>query len=185
MRHELRIRPESSPPLCHADHWFYGSDGRLLALLEDVVGVGTQTLNRLAGARRDAASTGPPRASRSSAWRACSRAPPTSTPTGGTSSASVDATSEPPPEAWDPDVYYDPEFADEDRTYCKRGGYLGALARFDPLAHGIPPVAVGGEPDQWLALQVARDALADAAQERAARGGPRRAPRSCSARAPT
>ena len=26
----------------------------------------------------------------------------------------------------------------------------------------IPPVAVGGEPDQWLALQVARDALADA-----------------------
>ena len=51
VRHELRIRPASSAPLCHADHWFYGSDGRLLALLEDVVGVGTQTLNRLAGAR--------------------------------------------------------------------------------------------------------------------------------------
>jgi acyl transferase domain-containing protein/phosphopantetheinyl transferase (holo-ACP synthase) len=74
----------------------------------------------------------------------------------------VDATSDPPPEAWDPDVYYDPDFADPDRTYCKRGGYLGSLARFDPLAHGIPPVAVGGEPDQWLALQVATDALADA-----------------------
>jgi acyl transferase domain-containing protein/phosphopantetheinyl transferase (holo-ACP synthase) len=74
----------------------------------------------------------------------------------------VDATSDPPPEAWDPDVYYDPEFNDTDRTYCQRGGYLGALAEFDPLAHGIPPVAVGGEPDQWLALQVARDALADA-----------------------
>jgi acyl transferase domain-containing protein/phosphopantetheinyl transferase (holo-ACP synthase) len=74
----------------------------------------------------------------------------------------VDATSDPPPEAWDPDVYYDPEFADEDRTYCKRGGYLGSMARFDPLEHGIPPVAVGGEPDQWLALQIARDALADA-----------------------
>lgn len=74
----------------------------------------------------------------------------------------VDATSDPPPEAWDPDVYYDPDFADTDRTYCKRGGYLGALARFNPLAHGIPPVAVGGEPDQWLALQVATDALADA-----------------------
>jgi acyl transferase domain-containing protein/phosphopantetheinyl transferase (holo-ACP synthase) len=77
----------------------------------------------------------------------------------------VDATSDPPPEAWDPDVYYDPEFADKDRTYCKRGGYLGALARFDPLRHGIPPVAVGGEPDQWLALQIARDALADAGME--------------------
>jgi acyl transferase domain-containing protein/phosphopantetheinyl transferase (holo-ACP synthase) len=76
--------------------------------------------------------------------------------------AKLDATSDPPPEAWDPDVYYDPDFADVDRTYCKRGGYLGALAKFDPLAHGIPPVAVGGEPDQWLALQVATDALADA-----------------------
>ena len=74
----------------------------------------------------------------------------------------VDATSDPPPESWDPDVYYDPEFADTDRTYCKRGGYLGSLATFDPLAHGIPPVAVGGEPDQWLALRVARDALVDA-----------------------
>lgn len=74
----------------------------------------------------------------------------------------VDATSDPPPEAWDPDVYYDRDFADEDRTYCKRGGYLGAMAQFDPLANGIPPVAVGGEPDQWLALQIARDALADA-----------------------
>jgi acyl transferase domain-containing protein/phosphopantetheinyl transferase (holo-ACP synthase) len=74
----------------------------------------------------------------------------------------VDATSDPPPEAWDPEVYYDPEFGDEDRTYCKRGGYLGSMARFDPLEHGIPPVAVGGEPDQWLALQVVCDALADA-----------------------
>ena len=61
-----------------------------------------------------------------------------------------------------PRVYYDPDFEDEDRTYCKRGGYLGELAEFDPLDHGIPPVAVGGEPDQWLALHIARDALADA-----------------------
>ncbi|HTY96173.1 MAG TPA: SDR family NAD(P)-dependent oxidoreductase, partial [Solirubrobacteraceae bacterium] len=50
VRHELRIRPESKPPLCHADHWFYGADGRPLALLRDVVGVGSQALNRLAGA---------------------------------------------------------------------------------------------------------------------------------------
>ncbi len=77
----------------------------------------------------------------------------------------VDATSDPPAEAWDPDVYYDMDFTDVDRTYCKRGGYLGAMARFDPLAHGIPPIAVGGEPDQWLALQVARDALADAGMD--------------------
>ena len=43
--------PASNPPLCHADHWFFGADGRLLAMLQDVVGVGTQALNRLAGAK--------------------------------------------------------------------------------------------------------------------------------------
>ena len=52
--------------------------------------------------------------------------------------------------------------SDTDKVYCKRGGYLGSLATFDPLAHGVPPVAVGGEPDQWLALQIAATALADA-----------------------
>jgi acyl transferase domain-containing protein/NAD(P)H-dependent flavin oxidoreductase YrpB (nitropropane dioxygenase family) len=51
VRHELRIRATSNPPMCHADHWFFGSDGRVLALLQDVVGVGTQALNRLAGAK--------------------------------------------------------------------------------------------------------------------------------------
>jgi acyl transferase domain-containing protein/phosphopantetheinyl transferase len=74
----------------------------------------------------------------------------------------VDAVSDPPPESWDPGVYYDPAFANPDATYCKRGGYLGSLASFDALAHGVPPVAVGGEPDQWLALHVAMEALADA-----------------------
>ena len=51
VRHELRICPASNPPLCQADHWFYDPHGRLLALFQGVVGVGTQTLNRLAGAR--------------------------------------------------------------------------------------------------------------------------------------
>ncbi|HTE59388.1 MAG TPA: beta-ketoacyl synthase N-terminal-like domain-containing protein [Solirubrobacteraceae bacterium] len=76
--------------------------------------------------------------------------------------AKVDAVSDPPPEAWDTDVYYDPSFEDTDKTYCKRGGYLGSLVSFDPLAHGIPPLSVGGEPDQWLALDVAKEALVDA-----------------------
>jgi acyl transferase domain-containing protein/phosphopantetheinyl transferase len=77
----------------------------------------------------------------------------------------VDSVSDPPPEAWDTDVYYDPSFEDTDKTYCKRGGYLGSLVSFDPLAHGIPPLSVGGEPDQWLALDVAKEALADAGLE--------------------
>ncbi len=76
--------------------------------------------------------------------------------------AKVNAITDPPPEAWDTDVYYDPDFIDKDKVYCKKGGYLGNLASFDPLPHGIPPFSVGGEPDQWLALQLARDAMADA-----------------------
>ena len=36
--------------MCHCDHWFIGADGRLLATLTDVVGVGSKALNRLAGA---------------------------------------------------------------------------------------------------------------------------------------
>ncbi|MGZ4232709.1 MAG: polyketide synthase dehydratase domain-containing protein, partial [Solirubrobacteraceae bacterium] len=51
VRHELRVRAESAPPFCRADHWFYGRDGRLLATLRDVVGVGTRALNRLAEAQ--------------------------------------------------------------------------------------------------------------------------------------
>jgi NAD(P)-dependent dehydrogenase (short-subunit alcohol dehydrogenase family)/acyl carrier protein len=51
VRHELRVRPGCSAPMCRADHWFYGADGRPLALLEDVVGVGSRALNRLAGVR--------------------------------------------------------------------------------------------------------------------------------------
>ena len=74
----------------------------------------------------------------------------------------VDAVTNPPPEARETEQYFDPESHDGDRVYCKRGGYLGSLAAFNPLSHGIPPVAVGGEPDQWLALQLAHDALADA-----------------------
>ena len=36
----------------------------------------------------------------------------------------VDAVSGPPPEAWDPDIYYDQAFSDPDKVYCQRGGYL-------------------------------------------------------------
>ena len=75
----------------------------------------------------------------------------------------VDAVTDPPPEAWNDDVFYNPDSTANDRVYCKRGGFLGPLAYFDPLAHGVMPLAMqGGEPDQWLALRVAREALTDA-----------------------
>src|SRR5581483_11027444 len=42
IRHELRIRPESSTPLCHCDHYFYAHDGRLVAAMLDVQGIGSK-----------------------------------------------------------------------------------------------------------------------------------------------
>jgi len=76
--------------------------------------------------------------------------------------AGVDAISDPPEGSWTHAVT-DPEANDNDRLYTKRGGYVGDLARFDPLAFGVMPKAVdGAEPEQFIALQLARDALADA-----------------------
>ncbi|WZO99324.1 beta-ketoacyl synthase N-terminal-like domain-containing protein [Isosphaeraceae bacterium EP7] len=74
----------------------------------------------------------------------------------------VDSVTAPPPEARETALYYEPNSAEPDRVYCQRGGYLGALSTFDPLAFGVPPVSVGGEPDQWLSLRLAREAMADA-----------------------
>ncbi|MEO7273439.1 MAG: beta-ketoacyl synthase N-terminal-like domain-containing protein, partial [Vicinamibacterales bacterium] len=80
--------------------------------------------------------------------------------------AKVSAITSPPPEAWSEQQFFDPSSGANDRVYCRKGGYLGSLAYFDPLDHGIMPRAVeGGEPDQWLALHVARQALRDAGLE--------------------
>src|SRR5215510_12311330 len=47
--------------------------------------------------------------------------------------------------------------------YCQRGGYLRDLATFDPAEHSVMPRAVdGGEPEHFIALRLAREALADA-----------------------
>lgn len=77
--------------------------------------------------------------------------------------AKVDATGDPPEaDAWAHAVY-DPKSASNDRIYCKRGGYLGDLARFNPLRYGVAPLSVdGGEPDHYLALRLAFEALEDA-----------------------
>jgi acyl transferase domain-containing protein/4'-phosphopantetheinyl transferase EntD len=76
--------------------------------------------------------------------------------------AKRDAIADPPAGMWEASLY-DPTADRNDRVYCKRGGYLGPLAEFDPLEHGMMPVAVNGsDPDQWLALRVARQAFIDA-----------------------
>ncbi|WP_395699569.1 beta-ketoacyl synthase N-terminal-like domain-containing protein [Aquabacterium sp.] len=69
----------------------------------------------------------------------------------------VDAISE-PTEAWDA-----PRYLSSGRIKTAHGGYLKDLYRFDPRAFGIMPSSLdGGEPDQFLALKIASDALADA-----------------------
>jgi acyl transferase domain-containing protein len=75
----------------------------------------------------------------------------------------VSTISDPPAGSWDPGVFFDPTSSSADRVYCKRGGFLSDLTRFEPAAYGVIPAAIeGGEPDQWLALKIAVSALADA-----------------------
>lgn len=80
----------------------------------------------------------------------------------------VDAIGEAPAGWLGDDVIYDPHSERGDlRIYTKTGGFLGDLARFDPRPFGTMPVAVGGaEPDQFLALKAAVDALADAGYDK-------------------
>lgn len=74
----------------------------------------------------------------------------------------VDAISD-PPDDWEAERYFDADSTANDRIYCKRGGYLGDLARFNPLEYGVMPSSLdGGEPDHFLALKVAKEALIDA-----------------------
>lgn len=56
---------------------------------------------------------------------------------------------------------HDPE--SQQRLYTTRGGFLKALASFDPTEFGIMPRSIeGADPDHYLGLRMARDALADA-----------------------
>jgi acyl transferase domain-containing protein/phosphopantetheinyl transferase/acyl carrier protein len=74
----------------------------------------------------------------------------------------VSAIGEPPP-GWAGSDIFDPESREPDRIYSQRGGFLGDIARFDPTAYGVMPLAVdGAEPEHFLALRVAHEALLDA-----------------------
>ncbi|MCX4784362.1 type I polyketide synthase [Streptomyces sp. NBC_01264] len=81
-------------------------------------------------------------------------------------STGVDVISEVPPGRWDSE-YYHPGSASEpavaDRVYCRRGGFVDAVAEVDVTRFGIMPHSVPGtEPDQLIALHVAASALTDA-----------------------
>ncbi len=72
------------------------------------------------------------------------------------------AISDPPPDR-QLDEVYDPQSTANDRIYCRRGGYIDDLTDFNPLQYGIMPVAIdGAEPEVFMALKVAAEALEDA-----------------------
>jgi acyl transferase domain-containing protein/phosphopantetheinyl transferase len=74
----------------------------------------------------------------------------------------VDATGDPPAD-WEAELYLDPSARTDDHPYCVRGGYLGSLAEFSPSELGVMPSSVDGtEPDHFLALRAAHEALLDA-----------------------
>jgi acyl transferase domain-containing protein/acyl carrier protein len=74
----------------------------------------------------------------------------------------VDCVTDPPPD-WQPELFLDETGRNKDRVYVGKGGYLGDLSRFDAARYGIMPAGVeGAEPDQFLALRCAVEALEDA-----------------------
>jgi acyl transferase domain-containing protein len=76
--------------------------------------------------------------------------------------AGVDAIGEPPEGTVAPEIY-DPESDANDRLYTVKGGYVGDLITFDPTKFGVIPRSIdGGEPEHFVALQLAHDALEDA-----------------------
>ncbi|MFQ5902908.1 MAG: beta-ketoacyl synthase N-terminal-like domain-containing protein, partial [Candidatus Binatia bacterium] len=68
-----------------------------------------------------------------------------------------------PPKDRGIDQFFDPQATSNDRIYCKRGGYLEESLWFNPVDYGVMPVAVdGAEPEHFMALKMAHEALIDA-----------------------
>ncbi len=74
-----------------------------------------------------------------------------------------DCTRQVPRDRWDTTTFCDPDSQANDRVPSCRGGYLESPIPFDAAAHGIMPRTVeGGEPEQFLVLDAAAAAIADA-----------------------
>ena len=73
-----------------------------------------------------------------------------------------DAISDVPEQRW-ASIFYDPDSAEVDRFYCRRGGFVDEYVDFDPLKYGVMPKAAGSaDPDQLLSLRIGVEALGDA-----------------------
>jgi acyl transferase domain-containing protein/phosphopantetheinyl transferase len=77
--------------------------------------------------------------------------------------AGKDCTRQVPADRWDPETFCDGQSSSYDRVPSCRGGYLDSPLAFDAAQHGIMPRTIkGGEPEQFLVLEAATAALADA-----------------------
>ncbi len=75
----------------------------------------------------------------------------------------VDCITDVPSSHWSVEDYYDPNpRTPEDKTYCKRGGFIPEVD-FNPLEFGIPPsILEVTDVSQLLSLVVAKEAMEDA-----------------------
>lgn len=74
----------------------------------------------------------------------------------------ADCTSEVPAGRWRIEDYYDPDPSAEDKTYCRRGGFIPDV-EFDPIEFGLPPNSLEvTDVAQLLSLIAAKEALRDA-----------------------
>ena len=77
----------------------------------------------------------------------------------------VDAITEIPLHRWDWRLYFDENRNAQDKIYSKWGGFLDDMV-FDPTRYGMPPKSMESvDPIQLMALEVARQTLADAGYE--------------------
>jgi acyl transferase domain-containing protein/phosphopantetheinyl transferase len=74
----------------------------------------------------------------------------------------VDCVDDPPP-SWRSSWYALGDRSASMPVYVDRGAYLGDRCRFNPAKYGVMPASVdGSEPDQFLALRCAHEAMEDA-----------------------
>ncbi|MBX9686160.1 MAG: polyketide synthase, partial [Candidatus Obscuribacterales bacterium] len=75
----------------------------------------------------------------------------------------VDSLREPNESEWNPQFYKNKNAGVFGKIYCTKGGFITEYADFDPLEFGIMPASLkGSDPDQFLALRAAAEALKDA-----------------------
>lgn len=73
----------------------------------------------------------------------------------------VDCIRDVPPSRWNIEDYYDPDPTKEDKTYCKRGGFIPDID-FDPMEFGLPPnILEVTDIHQLLSLVLAKEVMRD------------------------